>query len=79
MQPGGFWRWDREVDFREVRPRGVEVVLDLVVLACSEETTSRSSNRRTWRSHYRRTCLLDMQINCAFLSELPKISANSWR
>ena len=28
---------DREVDFREVRPQGVEVVLDLVVLACSED------------------------------------------
>ena len=28
---------DREVDFGEVRPRGVEVVLDLVVLARSED------------------------------------------
>ena len=28
---------DREVDFWEVRPREVEVVLDLVVLACSED------------------------------------------
>ena len=28
---------DREVDIWEVRPRGVEVVLELVVLACSED------------------------------------------
>ena len=28
---------DREVDCGEGRPRGVEVVLDLVVLECSED------------------------------------------
>ena len=28
---------DRDVGFGEVRPRGMELVLDLVVLACLEE------------------------------------------
>ena len=31
-----FGEADRELDFGEIRPRGVEVVLHLVVLACSE-------------------------------------------
>ena len=35
---------DREVDFGEVRPRGVEVVLDLVVLACSEDVDFHKGN-----------------------------------
>ena len=43
------------------------------------EITGRFSNRRTWRSHYRCTCLLDMRINGTFLSQLSKKYANSWR
>ena len=45
---------DREVDSWEVRPRGVEVVLDLMVSACSEDVDfhrgdhKQVGSRRTW-------------------------------
>ena len=41
---------DREVDFGEVRPRGVEVVLDLVVLACSEDVDfHKGDHEQVWQ------------------------------
>ena len=58
------------MDFGRSDHEEMEVVLDLVVLACSEDVDfhrgdhEQVCSRRTWRSHYRSTCLLDMWINC---------------
>ena len=41
---------DREVDFLEVRLRGVEVVLELVVLACLEDVDFlRGDHEQIWQ------------------------------
>ena len=41
---------DKKVNFGEVRPRGVEVMLDLVVLACSEDVDfHRGEHKQVWQ------------------------------
>ena len=46
MQCGGFGNEDKEVEFGEVRPRGVEAVLGLVVLACSGDVDFHKEDRK---------------------------------